>query len=345
MKYGIYGFGKSPENLKGLKNTDRITSNWNKLAANFAVQERMDFFYCSPAFLREDPDSDFCIDASGKPHKDYACPNSDRTLEHTGRKILEIAKNPLVSGVTIDGGRFPSLVCSAGWEPFFSCFCPRCMAKMEEQGIDSRLLRHNIAALAHYLHAPNSRDPEELERFRPFISPWLAFREQSVTAYTNALCQNLKACGKPVGGFVFPPSLTRLVGQNCVELAYTFISPMLYRHYQEAYGPACLDKEMIAWYEMTAKLSEEQRLTMASLFSLPTDLFLGEERLRRQGYPPEIIFSELQTAKYRTKKPLVPIILLEDERLEESIAAALSAGVKNLDFFQYQEGLPGIALL
>jgi len=178
------------------------------------------------------------LDAEGEPAAWFSsgCPNDEALIGvHLDAVIDRAREMEDVRGVFVDGARFASFASAEGPDGFFSCFCPRCMEKMDAMGLDAEEIRLSVRRL--------KRDRLVREGDFAFLRAWFSFRESCVKRYmerfaerVHAVRSDLKACA-----FVFAPSLAHFVGQTEAALgALDVVSPMLYRAYPHADGPACL---------------------------------------------------------------------------------------------------------
>ena len=156
-----------------------------------------------------------------------------------------------------------------------------------------------------------------------------------------------REAGLAAGAFFFPPSLGRLVGQSYRDMGDSLdvVFPMLYPAYPEKPGDpgtACLNWELFAMGRL---------LTLGGAMSHSEALralsgWMGVElpppaQLRRE-VPRALVGKETARA-IREGKPaqIVPILQLDDPKLEASMAQAEAAGAQALAFFAWEPALPG----
>ena len=273
-------------------------------------------------------------DAAGLPRRWFGsgCPN-DAALAaaRLDAALAALRETPEARGLFVDGARFASFASTEGTAAFFTCFCPRCLRRMESLGLDGERIRTAVWALS------------ETRRVAPADAPalrdWFAFRAATQRAYFERFAGAVHALpGRPLAcGFVFAPSLGGFVGQTPESwAALDVVAPMLYRAYPHADGPACLGHEWAAAREL---FDAETLQALAELAGIDAALIpaAGEAALKAQGFPPERVGAELSAWRERLgeEQVLSPILQIEDARREETIAAALAAGADGYGLFMY----------
>ncbi len=256
------------------------------------------------------------------------CPNDGALSEARLSEVLARASRMLEArGILVDGARFASFASAEGPEGFFSCFCPRCMRKMEALGMDAARVRSAVDRLS-----AERRIADEAA-----IADWFRFRAACVGEFMARFAERVHALpGRPLAGaFVFAPSLAGFVGQTPAACgALDVVSPMLYRAYPHADGPACLGHEWAAARAMF-DLPALARLTeLAGGAWTPGE---APEALLARGFAPEHVGWETAAARagVRGGQRLLPILQMEDDQLADSAAAALRMGADGFGCFMY----------
>ena len=179
------------------------------------------------------------------------------------------------------------------------------------------------------------------------VHQWLDFRRICAGEHLKDFARIAREGGLAAGAFFFPPSLGRLVGQSYRDMGDSLdvIFPMLYPAYPEKPGDpgtACLNWELFAMGRL---------LTLGGAMSHSEALralsgWMGVElpppaQLRRE-VPRTLVGKETGRA-IREGKPaqIVPILQLDDPKLEASMAQAEGAGAQALAFFAWEPALPG----
>lgn len=298
---------------------------------------------CLPAFSRryvQQPDENLAMDPCGRMHKWFGsvCPTlpeaQQGNLEHARRAAAEDG----IAGIMIDGCRFSSPASGNGLDSFFTCFCPRCREKMAELGLDADLMAAAVAALQDLCHG------KEAEVSQEGIRQWMTFRKAVVTAHIRAFVGAVKEVNPtlPVGIYIFSPAIAPWVGQDYAalrEAGIDLFAPMIYRHWKDADGPACLNVEIAA---MAAGLeqsmdTEAVRLALERACGLPMPQG-GSRAIFDQGFAPDAV--GLETARARMMvgdAELWPILQLQDDQLARSEAEAMAAGADGVAFFAWNE--------
>lgn len=281
-----------------------------------AVRENgMDAYVCVGAFPQQ-AGSKNCVDVYGNERIWFSsgCPNDAASNRRNEEKWQSIARLSGLNGMFIDGARYASPASPEGFESLFTCFCPDCMEQMEQMGFDSESIREDVRRW---------RDGKKL--LPP--SAWLRFRSIVVAQAMRRFVETVKTANGSLraGAFVFPHSLGSLVGQTPdVYTDLDIVAPMIYRCYMQPCGPATLNHECAALYKHFG--AETTRLL--------TGIDVAENVLE-EGFPPEIIGSELRQTSQVQNQLLAPIIQLDDARMPESIASAKNNGAHWIGFLAY----------
>lgn len=298
---------------------------------------------CLPAFSRryvQKPDENLAQDPCGVPHKWFGsvCPTLPEAREGNLAHARRAAAEEGIAGILIDGCRFSSPASGEGLDSFFTCFCPRCMDRMTAMGLNAEKIRTSVAALQRLCRG------EAAEVDADGIRQWLQFRKTVVTEHIAEFVRAVHQVKTdlPVGIYAFTPSIAHWVGQDYAALKEAGISlfaPMIYRHWRDQNGPACLNVEVAALAEGLEKSLSPGRVKalLERDCALPLASGKGEE-IFAQGFAPDVV--GLEAAKVRAAVgdgALWPILQLEDEDLAKSEAAALAAGADGVAFFAWNE--------
>ncbi len=337
MRRFIYGIERSaPEAcakaLAGKGYDTVIAPSTDERVIGAVLDAGMDYVLCVPAFSLDKARPVRAVDCEGRERIWFCsgCPNDERLR---AKRLDDYARMASISGVSalwVDGARFASFASSEGVDSFFTCFCPACMQKAERLGIDPDAMRAGASSMLHFTRGEGG-DPE---RVLSGISEWLRFRTLCVNGFFDEFSRTVHAAGKRCGAFVFPASLARWVGQGeAASHGLDDLSPMLYRRYREVHGPACLNHEWAALFRLFTErtgLSDDQvRQILHAPQNMPDDVLL-------QGFEPSQIAWETRSAGAGSVR-LAPILQMDDERLEESVRAALHAGAEAVGMFAYRD--------
>ena len=206
-------------------------------------------------------------------------------------------------------------------------------------GFDPEALRHSVSAAKRFCDTGAGDVDEVLAG----LSDWRAFRARCVGAYMRRFATGLKAIRPDLqaGAYIFTASLCGLVGQTAEAMHdLDLVAPMQYRRYKEPDGPACLNHEWAALLRLFTARSglkmERAKQAFAAWSDLPVP---GDtpDAVREDGFPPEALEHETAAARRAlpTGKTLEPIILLDDDRLAESVEAVRRGGADGCNFFLY----------
>ena len=274
-------------------------------------------------------------DAFGTPRRWFnsGCPNDWQNADALLTAALECAaETPEVKGILVDGARFASFASVEGIEPFFSCFCPRCMQAMTDLGYDALAIRDAVGYLMQH-RVPRKQD-------EPLLNEWLAFREQTVTRYFDTFAQRVHALRADLlaGAFIFAPSLGRFVGQTAASCrSLDVVSHMLYRDYHQQYGVACLGHEWAAHHEAFG--GADAAFLKATASDSPFRVEKSPADLLATGFEPAWVGMEVaQARKELPDKLLWPILQSDDERVAETVAHAMQNGADAAGYFVWGHG-------
>ena len=300
------------------------------------AREGLALYLCFGAYAAG-PESSGAQDALGRAVRWFGsgCPNDTVNKEARLAAALDrLRKTPGARGLFVDGARFASFASGEGFEVFFTCFCPRCMRRMEERGLDAGRVREAAARLLRTGRIGGD-DGEALRG-------WFSFRAACTRAYFDRFAAAVHTVRPDceAGAFVFAPSLGGFVGQAPETFAaLDLFSPMLYRAYPHPEGPACLGHE---WAACLDRFDARTARLLVQTAGVPTDLVPGgaPREILEKGFAPGRIAEELAALRGRPAGGpcLLPILQTEDPLLPETVRAALSAGADGYGLFAYGLG-------
>ena len=186
-----------------------------------------------------------------------ACPNNPLTLETSLARLKEIMARYPFDGVFLDKIRFPSP--ANGLADVFSCFCPHCMKKAAESGLDLEAVRAVLngtpaqrSAATPVAIPQGARWLERLVADEPLLRRFIRFRADAISALVRKATEVMRGMGRKVSLDVFTPMLAPLVGQDLAALARDtdWIKPMIYRFGK---GPANLRSELPSLFRDLAR--------------------------------------------------------------------------------------------
>ena len=331
-----------------------VVTGADPAAIHAARSAGLKVYLCSGAFGKGNrPDDLLSVDVNGDRQIWFGstCPNRPEVREANLRSIAEMAAIEGIEGIFIDGCRFASP--ASGLEPFFTCFCPVCEEKATRLGFDFPRMKADVTVLYRMIvtgeaaapWAQAARSPSSLLPFlvnHPGVNDWLRFREVCTTEHLINMKNTIKRTNPALrfAIYIFTPALSALVGQNYAVLRdhLDLFAPMIYRNFPPPDGPACLNRELFdiaGWFE-----GSDEALVMSALsrfFGLP----LTTRAEVGRGLPPESVGTEVARARtlLGPDKDLVPILYLDDDRIEASMRTALENGADGLSFFVYNPEL------
>ncbi|MCL1795422.1 MAG: hypothetical protein FWG37_00885 [Clostridia bacterium] len=346
MRLWMYGAGDQPEkNIKTLKSLGFSTVvGGGPETMEAAAANGLDFYHCSGAFGYRDEfqkDEYLSVDINGDRRLWFGstCPTNEKVRAKNIGDIQTIVRRPGAKGVLIDGARFASPASADNPEAFFTCFCEGCMKKAADMGLDT--LRMQKAVYALYSLCFREGDATTfVDQHLIGLMDWFAFRRRATTEHIVNYARAVKSVREELiaGIYIFTPSLSAVVGQSYRELrsVLDLFSPMIYRHYRLPEGPACLNIEFEAIVSALNSIYRDSARTEAFLYAL-TGLRVPPNPAA-QGLPVEAVYTEAKTAAALAgPKQTVPIILLDDDRLKDSIDACQNAGADAVALFAWNE--------
>ncbi len=177
-----------------------------------------------------------------------ACPNNPHSVSTSLASLEECMASYEFDGVFIDKIRFPSM--ANGLSDAFSCFCPFCVEKAAQSGLDlgevKAILEKRAGKTDEKAAVKIPKGAEWLEHLvkgQPLLERFLRFRADSITGLVAAVSDRMRKMGKKISLDVFSPLLAPLVGQDFSRLAphVDWVKPMIYRF---GAGPSSLRTEI-----------------------------------------------------------------------------------------------------
>lgn len=351
MRYWMHGVGNDvPSSIRLLKNLgfEAVVGN-GPVMIDEANAVGLDVYLCSGAFGAHGKFSDpkyLSQDINGKPQLWFnsTCPNNPEVRQQNLENITLMARIKGIKGILIDGARFASPASSTNPDAFYTCFCPTCEEKACDLDFNFKHMKKAVESL--YQRINYNRNINLSDHIKGLVD-WLAFRWVCTTEHLINFSKTVKNQNPELltGIYIFSPSIAPLVGQNYYDLQnyMDIFSPMIYRSYKAAEGPACLNFELSVIARELGKsiLPMDRAISLISSItgiemtgiSSPDDIL--------NGLSPKSIRNETQKARTAISGSgqLVPILQLDDERLIESVAEAEKAGADGINFFMYQDQL------
>ena len=287
------------------------------------------------------------------------CPNRDDVRRHNIEKISNVMENKYISGVIVDGARFSSFCSSNTTDSFYTCFCPVCKNRIQGYGYDYYQMKEHVRELKKLFCGQGQKNiistirkhgfnKQGIFSLLPGLKDWFDYKNRCIKKYLKSLNSITKNYGinKKLGIYIFSPSLSWLVGQDYKEIMSVtdFISPMIYRCYDDRPGPACLNTEISAIAKQIKAgldLNDKKAIEYTSDF---LEMDLGEynsiDEMEKE-LNIDVIYDEVKKSRMilGNSSKLIPIILLDDPKIVEAIKLVRDAGVDGVDLFHYNEEL------
>ena len=344
MEFKIYGYDSQPDKLFkqfAELGIHAVTGGADSNAIAAAKSAGLDYYVCTGAFGTSNTEL-YCQDTSGERKSWFfssGCPNSPELRAALLQTARRLAQTEGITGIIIDGDRFASPASNDGLSAFFTCFCPHCMKKMQEMGLDAAAIRDS--ALAAYRFIADN-EPFDIDLHIDNLSAWVDFRRACVTESLQEFFGVIKKINPALktGIYIFTPMLAPFVGQNYDDISEIcdFLSPMIYRIYPYPDGIACLDHELAAisgWFD--GKDDVQRKLLgdlLYTLFGSRFDDLPSADILLSKGVSNWLVVTEAAAAaRYSCS---IPILMLEDEQISASVNA-LEPFCDEVDFFKYEK--------
>lgn len=183
----------------------------------------------------------------------FYCPNDIQNTTSFLSVYNEYFKEINFDGVFLDKIRYASF--SNGLSSIFSCFCNKCIKKLNEKGIDKELLFNEMKKVElgkdEYSKYPLGIIAYENGKYT-FNNPiWKEFFDvkcESINSSIKNIIDFFHFRGLKVGIDTFSPFVSYFAGQDTIKLASMadFIKPMMYRKTQAPAGMIFEFKEMVS---------------------------------------------------------------------------------------------------
>lgn len=159
---------------------------------------------------------------------DFVCQCSAKNIDRAKAVYERIAGDQAVEGVFLDRIRYASAANSA--DDLFGCWCPRCRARYEAQGIDGRRFAGLRDEQKKWLFVPKSMEDGRYHYEDEDIEKLAAARRSVISEAVDELCSHFRKKGKKIGVDTFAPGFSDFVGQDLTALGRMadFIKPMVY---------------------------------------------------------------------------------------------------------------------
>lgn len=326
----------------------------NKEQIAMAKSSGMGAYVCTGTFGRskEFQDESFlAVDVEGTPREWFGstCPNEKGVRRLNLSNVEKALAETEADGLLLDGCRFASP--ASGMGAFFTCFCHRCRSKAGEMGYDfPRMKKHVTGLYRTFADGRLGRRAPDMTPFSllsvisalPGVADWISFRAECIIEHWTNVSEVVRRMGAKMGGYIFTPCLSGLVGQRYSSLVslLDLASPMIYRNFPDDPGPACINKEagMLCDYMRRGGLSDEDAAGTVNEF-----LGLGEQGRGCSEIDAGVTTRSIEIELQRTREfleggpKLVPILYLGDEQVEASVRSAGEVGLEGVNFFVYKD--------
>jgi hypothetical protein len=190
-----------------------------------------------------------------------SCPNNPFAISTSLKHLEHLLLRYDFDGVFIDKIRFPSM--ANGMQDVLSCFCPHCIDKAAEIGLDLTEVKYVLKSRGKndFSRRTNTIPSgaswlDHLIVDHPILQQFINFRKMSINRAIFDIHALVKKLDKKMSLDVFSPSLAPLVGQDFGYMATLaeWIKPMIYRF---GSGPSSLRSEIPSLiYELSKYLEK-----------------------------------------------------------------------------------------
>ena len=326
-----------------------------------AVREAgMRSWLCGGAFglgSHKDDDSYKALDITGKPRVWFGSgsPNHPELRENNLKSYENMAKTEGIEGILVDGCRFASP--ASGLGAFFTDFSEHSGKKAAELDFDWTRMKKDVGKL-HRLVSSRGKEATRRRAWlqqpigilewltqHPGVLDWFRFRRVCATEHFRDIHQILHSAGVKMGVYIFTPSLAPLVGQSYTDLPefVDVFAPMIYRNYPDRPGIACLNWELsIIPEELGLGGGPDEAAAMElclRLLGLEYAVQSRELAAIQKAVPPGAVGHETAMARavLGENETLIPIIYIDDPKMEETAEAVRAAGADGVNFFVYKD--------
>ena len=276
----------------------------------------------------------------------FRCPSSARNREIFLADSLRHLQAGDFDGVFLDRIRFPSF--QFGLPGVLGCFCPHCLKRYEQLGLDPDALRAGCGALQKRIAAkdPNPLGLQSFDGHRwllqePILQALFDARCTILEESLASLCAAYRERGYKIGLDLFSPALSWFAGQDFQHLMRIadFVKPMMYLHTQ---APAGLPYELDAVEKATGP--ESKNTLMALCGGETVDAFAAAEIRRMtvlagRASPAVSVFCGMEYNRVRDLAPVGPEQILHSLQVFRSAGATgvmpawslISAPEENVD--------------
>lgn len=278
---------------------------------------------------------------SGEPIKTWLCPNNPLTETYVKNLVTGMLGRYPSRAILVDRLRYPDWSGSTvSLERMLTCFCPHCVRKMEEAGIDLQLLNQLMASFS---SEPSrfvnwSGKQREVETF----AAWFKFRQRSITNLAERLWEEVQSWRLKSGVAtdywlnLWPPSFAPLLGQDYQSLG-SLCEGAKHFPYHKLGGGADLSAFVRALRSEESAVSLEDVFhELRTLLSLDALSFAEYEQ---KGLPVSFVAEQTKQGKkaFLDNKIFTGIQIwdIPDSEIQAAVKAAEDGGADGLFFYCY----------
>ena len=261
----------------------------------------------------------------------FRCPESPRNRQLFFQDSLERLQAGDFDGVFLDRIRYPSF--QFGLSGVLGCFCPHCLKRYEQMGLNPDALRAACERLESRIGQGESNplgltafDGHRWQLQDPSLQALFDARCTILEESLSRLCKSYRDRGYKIGLDLFTPALSWFAGQDFGHLTHLadFVKPMMYLHTK---APAGIPYELDAVARSTG---EESKKTLLALGGGETaDALAIQEIIRMnsmaRGRSPAVpVFCGMEYNRVPHLAPVGP------EQILHSLRVFRSAGVQGV---------------
>jgi len=279
------------------------------------------------------------VNFRGEVAEHWLCPNGPDVVPMWSRMLAAMTEKYGYETYLIDRIRFPDW---AGKEVkpsgIFSCFCPHCVTRMKEQGIEVPRLLEEMQTVAGLLKEQSFGEAAELFDQSKRIQAWVSFKQNCVSEFVESLASETRALNPAIRLWLdlWPPAYAWLLGQDYARLTRT--SDTLKHFPYHKLGGGADVQGFIDYFAHTTEKREEAFRAFLKLFKL--DYPITYKEFQEKGYPIRFVKNENDKVRALSAPGTkifsgVQMWNLSSEELKLAIEAAKESAADDLLYYCY----------
>ncbi|MDF2660247.1 MAG: hypothetical protein K0Q94_3038 [Paenibacillus sp.] len=289
--------------------------------------------------FKGDVEANGVFDFRGRPVDHWLCPNGPDVVGMWTEVLAATSERYGCTTFLLDRIRYPDWAGkTVNPSGIFSCFCDRCRAKMDNQGINTDLLQLDMVLIASLLSAKQFDQAVDVMTTSETMQAWVRFKQDNVSEFIEKLTASLAELNPSIVCWLdlWPPSYAWLLGQDYTRL--TRVSPALKHFPYHKLGGGADVQGLIRYFASTLEEQEHAFRAFQRLFGMSYPITY--EQFVRQGFPIEFVGIENDKVR-RQSQPGTYIFSgiqmwnLSTEELTQAIGEARRSAADDLLYYCY----------